>query len=93
MKMKHKGNSYKKVPSYWWDFQNDCAEIVIESDHKDWPVLAIIKCPAEENSDGQIQRAIDIIEELKSGRLSHKECYTRHVKGLIGTFLDDIGYK
>ena len=91
MKQKHAGNSYKKVPSYWWDFQNDCAEIVIESDHKNWPILAILSCPGKENSDGHIQMAVDIIEELKFGRLSHKECYTRHVENKIGTFLSDLG--
>jgi hypothetical protein len=59
----------KKKPSFWWDFTNECRNgyyffnIIIESDHKDFPILGKRQyCP--EN----IESAKRFIKDLQEGR-------------------------
>ena len=67
MKIKHKGNSYKKVPEFWWDFSGDC-HIVVESDSPKFPIIKYI-C-FNENADYAIELAEKLICDLKEGRIS-----------------------
>ena len=32
-------NGYKKIPHYWWDFNRDTDQILVESDHPKFPVV------------------------------------------------------
>lgn len=67
--------SYKKImPQYWWDFGRSVNEVIIESTHKKYPVVARFGVPAgSSDARPQIERAEAVIAELESGRLTPKK--------------------
>lgn len=82
MKQKTKENSYKKIPKYWWDFDwkelDELLGIVIESDHKNFPLVAKLRVLPFEESRKIIEYAEWLIKELDAGRVSPKECFERY---------------
>jgi hypothetical protein len=65
----------KPTPSYWWDFQDldaghgETAAVIVESDRKDYPVLACFPVPKGKSAEPQIAIAEKLIEDLKAGRI------------------------
>lgn len=70
-----KNRHYKKVPKYWWDFgwnQGEIHAIVIESNHKDFPLVAEIIISGEDAMP-EIDQAEKLIADLKAGRKDPRE--------------------
>lgn len=68
----------KKVPSYWWDFENDDRfkkqfMVIIESDDPKSPIIAkIYGIKGQKTFEKEIVLAIKCIKELNGGRLDVK---------------------
>ena len=57
----------KKIPSFWWDFtyyiEKKPYSIIIESDHKDFPILG-----ERLYTDSNLEDAQQFIKDLQEGR-------------------------
>ncbi len=63
-----------KVFTYWWDFKhynNAPMTLIIESDDDVVPVLKEYQLPETGTAHNEINAAMRIIEDLRSGRISH----------------------
>lgn len=60
---------YKKIPNFWWDFSCPLSlnQIIVESDHRDYPIVAKIHYKGL-FADDAIHRAEAIIKDFKAGR-------------------------
>lgn len=65
--MKSRLNSKKKF-YIWWDYNSDGNSIIVETSHKDYPVIATF--PFLKNSSAQIEQAKQLIKDIKEGRKS-----------------------
>lgn len=71
----------KKVPSFWWDFEDDDRKgfkgqfmVIIESDNPKLPIVSKIYGTKNQISfDKEIALAIRCIKELNGGRLDVKD--------------------
>jgi hypothetical protein len=72
MNLKKYTKAFKKVPSFWWDFNRDTTEIIVESDDDKFPVIARYKIKGK-YADKEIEMAEKYIEDLKAGRKTPKQ--------------------
>ena len=67
---------YKKIPSYWWDFNGDDNEIIVESDHWKFPIVGRFKFIENDYGDRFADKAIEqvekLIQDLQAGRVTPK---------------------
>lgn len=75
--MKHT-NPYKKIPNFWWDFDQRNT-IIVESDHPKFPVVGRFKYDPRKNKDigcasPAIEQAQKLIADLKAGRVTPHAC-------------------
>ncbi len=65
-------NKYKKVPKYWWDFE-DPYWIIVESDHKKFPIVAKFKYNPNDGlgcAEKAIEQAGEYINKLEWGQIT-----------------------
>jgi len=63
--------AYKKVPNYWWDFE-DLKNVIIESDDDRYPVVARFSVKGVDASR-EIDMADKLIDDLNCGRITIKD--------------------
>lgn len=65
-----KTKAYKKVPSFWWDLEDDNL-VIVESDDPKNKLVAVWKHP-ENDASKQIEEAEKLILKLNTGQIDYK---------------------
>lgn len=63
-------NKDKKVPSFWLDFNKN--GIVVESDDKEYPIIAFYPTVIGRFCDDEIKEAESLISDLNAGRKNYR---------------------
>lgn len=77
-----KANVYKRVPTYWWDFEwvnGKIENVVVESDHPHYPV--VVRYAFSGMADSTIARAEKVMADLRAGRVDIKKLVQKGVWG------------
>lgn len=82
-------DGYKKVPSFWWDFEWDdksktMTSVVVESDHPRYPIIAIFLRNEEAIGDWEVwtnavSDAEKLINDLYAGRVTIKQVTEKYL--------------
>lgn len=75
-----KTKPYKKVPSFWWDFE-DKNLVIVESDDPQHPLISMWRHP-EGDATIQIGEAEKLISKLEMGQIDYRV--------LAGSFDDEF---